>query len=116
MLVATGVFSSSEEAFGHVHMTRGGASAQANLKAVRAGTQVRLTVDAPSWRPERTYELWCIPDKGPWISGGSFRVDQSGRADVELTSAARPGDYERMLVTRPAGDDRKVVLAGRVEY
>jgi Anti-sigma-K factor rskA/Putative zinc-finger len=115
-LVVSGVFSSSDESFGSVHMARGGDTAEADLKAVRAGTEVRLTVHAPSWRPDWTYELWCIPDKGPWISGGSFRVDQSGRANVELTSAARPGDYERMLVTRPAGDDRKVVLAGHVEY
>jgi anti-sigma factor RsiW len=115
-LVVTGVFSSSEEAFGHVHMARGGVTARADLQAVRAGTHVSLTVRGLRGAAPGAYELWCIPDKGPWISGGSFRVDAAGHADVELTSAARPGDYERMLVTRPSGDDRRVVLAGRVEY
>jgi hypothetical protein len=42
-------------------------------------------------------------------------VDASGHADVELTSAARAGDYHRMLVTRP-GENRTVLLAGHVEY
>ena len=116
-LVVTGVFSDSEEAFGHVHMARGGASAQADLKAVRAGTQLQLSVRGLRGPAQGTYELWCISKKGRWISGGSFGVDSAGRADVALTSAARPGDYERVLVTRPSGgDDRRVVLAGRVEY
>jgi hypothetical protein len=82
---------------------------------VRAGTQVRLAVRGLDPGARTPYELWCIQDGGAWISGGSFRVDSSGHADVELTSAARPGDYHRMLVTRPGGD-RTVVLAGRVEY
>ena len=115
-LVATGTFSSStDEAFGHVYMARGGATAQADLRAVRAGTHVRLTVRGLGGAARTPYELWCIQDGGAWISGGSFRVDSGGHADVELTSAARPGDYHRMLVTRPGGD-RTVVLAGRVEY
>ena len=50
------------------------------------------------------------------MSGGTFRVGSGGSAEVELTSAARPGDYERVLVTRRSEDDRRVVLAGRVEY
>ena len=63
------------------------------------------------------YELWCIGEHGEWLSGGSFRVGSGGGAEVELTSAARPGDYERVLITRRAQEDeRRVVLAGRVEY
>jgi anti-sigma factor RsiW len=115
-LVATGTFSSSDEAFGHVYMARGEATAKADLRAVRAGTHVKLTVRGLDGGARGPYELWCIGDGGAWISGGSFRVDSSGHADVELTSAARPGDYHRMLVTRPADDDRAVVLAGHVEY
>ena len=67
------------------------------------------------------YEVWCIRDDGRWISGGTFRADARGRARVTLTSAARPGDYKRMLVTRrPARGGEGLrgprVLAGRVEY
>jgi anti-sigma factor RsiW len=115
-LVVSGVFSSSDESFGSVHMTRGGASAEADLEAVRAGTHVRLTVRGLGGGAAGAYELWCIPERGRWISGGTFRVDSSGHAEVELTTAARPGHYERMLVTRPSDGDRNVVLAGRVEY
>lgn len=88
---------------------------------MRAGTGVSLRVSALPAVHGQVYELWCIPDDGRWISGGTFRVDARGRARVTLTSAARPGDYERMLVTRrPArgrdGSRGASVLTGQVEY
>ena len=64
--------------------------------------------------PKPVYELWCIPDRGRWISGGTFRADARGRARVRLTSAAKPGDYERIVVTR--GSAGRAVLAGGVVY
>ena len=116
-LAVAGVFSSPPaEAFGHVDMTGRGGGANAELRAVRAGTEMRLKV----WGLDRArpgmYEVWCISERGRWVSGGTFDVDGDGRAEVELTSAARPGHYERMLVTRGPRDQRGVVLAGRVEY
>jgi anti-sigma-K factor RskA len=117
VVVATGWFSSSESrAFGHARLTGTGANAYADLHAVRAGTYVDLRVRGLRGAPRGVYELWCIPDRGGWISGGTFRVDTSGRAHVELTSAARPGDYERMVITRRAASEREEVLAGSVQY
>ena len=118
VLVATGAFSSSpgKPYFGHARLTGERGAAYASLRAVRAGTQVQLRVHDLGDASPGVYELWCIPDHGQWVSGGTFRVGSGGSAEVELTSAARPGDYERVLVTRRSEDDRRVVLAGRVEY
>jgi hypothetical protein len=115
-LVLSGALSSSddEEAFGHVYLRGGGAAAEADLRAVREGTRVDLSVTGMPPGPTPVYELWCIPDKGRWISGGTFRVDARGRAHVRLTSAARPGDYERIVITRGPRGAR--VLDGGVVY
>jgi hypothetical protein len=126
-LALAGVFDSGSESgtFGEVHLAgtaqASSATANAKLHAVRAGTGVTLRVSGLPPAHSQVYELWCIPDDGRWISGGTFRVDGRGGARVTLTSAARPGDYERMLVTRrPArgveGSRGAGVLAGRVEY
>ena len=119
-LALAGVFSSSgdESAFGHVRLRGGGgAKAYADLHALRAGTGVDLSVHGLPATRGRVYELWCIEDDGRWISGGTFRVDQRGKARVSLTSAARPGEYEQMLVTRRATGERgHRVLAGTVDY
>jgi hypothetical protein len=95
-------------------MEKGRATATADLRAVEAGTSVRLRVSGLDLAPGNGYELWCISKRGDWISGGTFRVSRGGRADVELTSAARPGDYERVLITQ-AGE-REPLMAGHVEY
>jgi anti-sigma factor RsiW len=116
-LAVAGVFSSSPaEAFGHVDMKGREGGASAELRAVRAGTEMRLEVWGLDRARPGAYEVWCISEKGRWVSGGTFNVDRDGRAAVELTSAARPGHYHRMLVTRGPRDQRGVVLAGRVEY
>ena len=98
-----------------------GATADAKLRAVRAGTGVNLRASGLPAGPGQVYEVWCVRDNGRWISGGTFRADARGRARVTLTSAARPGDYKLMLVTRrPARGGEALrgprVLAGRVEY
>lgn len=124
-LAIAGVFGSGSEdqAFGQVRLTgtaqAAGAAADAKLRAVRAGTGVSLRVTGLPAVQGQVYELWCVPDDGRWISGGTFRVDARGGARVTLTSAARPGDYERMLVTRrPAVEGMRgaSVLTGHVEY
>ena len=120
VLLLAGVFSSSNDdtAFGHVSLRGGGeAMAYANLHALRAGTGVDLSVRGLPATRGRVYELWCVEDDGRWISGGTFRVDRHGKAQVSLTSAARPGEYELMLVTRRGGGERgRRVLAGTVDY
>lgn len=126
-LVLAGVFGSGseEQEFGQVRLTgtarASGATADAALRAVRAGTGVSLRVSGLPAAHGQVYELWCVPDDGRWISGGTFRVDARGRARVTLTSAARPGDYELMFVTRrPARGGEGLrgpsVLTGQVEY
>ena len=120
ILAVTGAFEAAQpdRAFGHARL-RGpihGAGAYADLHAVRAGTGVDLSVRGLQPGRTRIYELWCIEDDGRWISGGTFRVDQHGRAHVELTSAARPGDYERMLVTKAGRPGGASLLRGRVNY
>ena len=93
------------------------ASAVAWAEDVPAGTRVRLRARGLPGNGRGMYELWCIRSDGRWISGGTFRVDRHGKAHVSLTSAARPGEYERMLVTRRSEDTRgKRVLAGTVDY
>jgi Anti-sigma-K factor rskA/Putative zinc-finger len=126
-LVVIGLFSSDggDEAFGHVKL-RGGAGAgdangYATLRALRAGTGVRMRVRGLPPRRGALYEVWCVQDDGRWVSGGTFRADRRGRARVSLTSAARPGDYEVVFVTRRSerkreGERGVNVLRGRVEY
>ncbi len=115
-LVLSGALSSSEgeEAFGHVNLRGGGATAYADLRAVREGTRLDLSVKGLPSGSKPVYQLWCIPDRGRWISGGTFRVDAAGRARVRLTSAAKPGDYERIVITR--GEHGARMLAGGVVY
>jgi anti-sigma factor RsiW len=127
VLALAGVFCSpaGEPAFGYVRLagtaSAADASAHADLHAVRAGTRVRLEARGLPAGRSHVYELWCVPDDGRWISGGTFRVDARGGAQVTLSSAARPGDYELMLVTRrperrPESARGATVLEGRVEY
>jgi anti-sigma factor RsiW len=116
-LAIAGVFSSDPaEAYGHVDMRGRDGGAWAELPSVRAGTEMKLRV----WGLERarpgSYDVWCVTERGRWISGGSFDVDGSGKAEVALTSAAQPGEYHRMVVTRGSGHRRGVVLRGEVEY
>ena len=126
-LALAGVLDSGpgEQEFGHVRLTgtagASGATADADLRAVRAGTGVSLRARGLPAARGQVYEVWCVRDNGRWISGGTFRADARGRARVTLTSAARPGDYKVMLVTRrPARGGEGLrgprVLAGRVEY
>jgi hypothetical protein len=127
VLALAGVFGSpaGDPAFGYVRLagtaTAADASGHADLHAGRAGTRVRLEARGLPVGRSHVYELWCVPDDGRWISGGTFRVDGRGGVQVTLSSAARPGDYELMLVTRrperrPDGERGTTVLEGRVEY
>jgi anti-sigma-K factor RskA len=95
----------------------GGASgsAIAQVGEVSAGTGIRLqTLGLP---PGSEYEVWCIRSDGRWVSGGTFWADRDGQTDAYLTAAVRPGDYDRMVVTRPStgGDRGQPVLAGALQ-
>ena len=90
-----------------------GATASADLKVLAEGTRVSLKVRGLHGSPSAVYELWCIRDDGQKVSAGTFRTDASGRADVNLTTAAVPGEYHRLGIERKPGVN---VMAGEIHY
>jgi anti-sigma factor RsiW len=90
-----------------------GATASARLKVLAAGTRVRLSVRGLNGGPGAIYELWCIRDDGQKVSAGTFRTDAAGRADVNLTTAAIPGEYQRLGIERKPGVS---VMAGKIQF
>jgi anti-sigma-K factor RskA len=93
------------------------AHASARLESISSGTRVELKVAGLHPAPDAVYELWCIRDDGTKMSAGTFRVDQSGKAYVHLTTAARLGDYHRLSVERTSPHRPGMrVMAGEVEY
>ncbi len=91
------------------------ASATAWAEDVPAGTRVSLR--ARGLPGERMYELWCVRGDGRWVSGGTFRTADSGRAEAVLTAAVRPGDYHVMVVTRHNdGEHGPALLRGELRY
>jgi hypothetical protein len=74
---------------------------------------VNLDVRGLHGGPSSVYELWCIRDDGQKVSAGTFRTDASGRADVNLTTAAVPGEYHRLGIERKPGVS---VMAGEIQF
>ena len=95
-----------------------GARAYAKLASVPSGTRVQLDVSGVRPEPGAVYQLWCLEDRGMRVSAGTFRIDQAGRANVQLTTAARLGEYHRLSVERsgPGPEGGQPVLAGSIEY
>jgi anti-sigma factor RsiW len=93
-----------------------GARADARLVTFSAGTRVHLRVHGLHGGPSTVYELWCLRDDGVKVSAGTFRTDADGSADVNLTTAAVPGEYHRLSVERQAGRSGQPVLAGDIQY
>jgi anti-sigma-K factor RskA len=97
-----------------------GATASADLRVLSAGTHVRLRVHGLRGSPGTVYELWCLREDGAKVSAGTFRTDGSGAADVNLTTAAVPGEYHRLSVERkafaPPGSPGEPVMAGEIQY
>ena len=97
-----------------------GARASAKLQVFASGTRVRLSVRGLHGSPDTVYELWCLRDDGEKVSAGTFRTDASGNADVNLTTAAIPGEYHRLGVERrtlsPAGHPATSVMTGEIRY
>jgi Anti-sigma-K factor rskA, C-terminal/Putative zinc-finger len=96
----------------------GGAAGSAEVAEVDAGTRVKLRARHLPVRSGRTYELWCVRRDGRWIDGGSFAARPDGTAFADLTAAVRPGEYEIMVITRPASGARHgpEVMRGRLDY
>jgi anti-sigma factor RsiW len=90
-----------------------GATASARLNVQSAGTRVRLRVRGLHGSPGAVYELWCIRDDGQKVSAGTFRTDAAGTADVSLTTAAVPGEYQRLGIERKPGVS---VMAGEIQF
>jgi anti-sigma factor RsiW len=97
-----------------------GARASADLRVFASGTHVKLSVRGLRGSPDTVYELWCLRDDGAKVSAGTFRTDASGRADVNLTTAAIPGEYHRLGVERrsltPGGPPGTSVMAGEIQF
>ncbi len=95
------------------------ASATAVLRPDRAATRIDLRLDdLPPTGAGELYELWFVQGDGR-VSAGTFTVPDVGDVHVSLRSAARPGRYERIGITRePDGVDPARngpnVLAGRL--
>jgi anti-sigma-K factor RskA len=93
------------------------ATATAWADDVPAGTRVRLRARGLPPMERRMYELWCVREDGHWVSGGTFRAGDDGRAEAVLTAAVRPGDYHTMVVTRHRdGKHGPAMLRGRLRY
>lgn len=88
------------------------AAGEAWVSEVPAGTRVRL--DAWGLREGQMYELWCIREDGHWVSGGTFRAGDDGRAEAMLTAAVRPGDYHVVAVSSHGSKD--ALMRGPLEY
>ncbi|MEA2291063.1 MAG: hypothetical protein QOF17_83 [Solirubrobacteraceae bacterium] len=88
------------------------ARGRAELRAVAGGTALHLWVKGLPADRRTVYEVHC--DAGSWsASAGTFRVDADGGAYVQLTTAARQGEYDaiRVLERVPGGRPRLVLWA-----
>jgi anti-sigma factor RsiW len=94
----------------HATTASTGATARAELRQVAGGTSMQLWVDGLPRDRAAVYEVHC--DAPDWsASAGTFRVDAQGRAHVELTTAARRGQYDRIRITRKTATGEQTVFA-----
>jgi anti-sigma factor RsiW len=83
------------------------AHAWAELHQVSGGTAMHLWVKGMPHDARAVYEVHC--DAPGWsASAGTFRVGPDGAAYVELTTAARRGQYDAIRIVRR--DDHRVVF------
>jgi anti-sigma factor RsiW len=88
------------------------AKAWAELSQVRSGTSLHLWVAGLPRDDKTVYEVHC--DAPGWTaSAGTFRVGPDGAAYVELTTAARRGQYDAIRIVR-RGDHRVVFHASLI--
>jgi anti-sigma factor RsiW len=88
------------------------ATAQVGLRSVENGTRVQLWVhDLPTGHGD-VYEVLCSNSR--WsASAGTFRTDARGNAYVVLTTAAKRGNYDRIVLVRlSSGSAQPVPVMG----
>lgn len=108
VLAAAGALGGSSAAPSRtVSLTGPAGAATAVLRAQDGGTRIDLQVDAlPDTTGREVYEVWFV-NAGGRVSAGTFTTGQAdGRVRVALNTAAAPGGYDRIGVTRePDGLD-----------
>ena len=87
------------------------AGAEVNVQGT--GENLEVSVDAwglPKCEREEYYELWFVEENGEHVSAGTFTVDESGDAEIDLTAPRFATSYPRIGVTverdkdpRPSG-------------
>jgi Putative zinc-finger len=75
------------------------ARGSAALASVSGGTSLKLAIEGLPPDPDTVYEVECDGPKGT-DSAGTFRADAKGHAYVDLTTAARRGEYDAIRVVR----------------
>jgi anti-sigma factor RsiW len=116
-LAATGiaVVGGGDPPYVHLRATSAstGATAKAELSQVDEGTVMHLWVSGLPRDSAAVYEVHC--DAPGWSeSAGTFRVNGQGRAYVELNTAARRGQYDRIRITRKTAAGERLVFAAAV--
>ncbi len=82
------------------------AGAEVNVRG--AGENLEVSVDAwglPKCEREEYYELWFVEENGEHVSAGSFTVDESGDAELDLTAPQFATSYQRIGVTMERDKD-----------
>ena len=75
------------------------ASGSAALDSSSSGTSLKVAVQGLPVDPDIVYEVHCDGPRGS-DSAGTFRANAHGHAYVELTTAARRGEYDAIRIVR----------------
>jgi hypothetical protein len=75
------------------------ARGSADLASVSGGTSLKLAIQGLPADSDMVYEVECDGPKGT-DSAGTFRADAKGHAYVDLTTAARRGEYDAIRIVR----------------
>lgn len=90
------------------------ATARIALARTRGGTKVHLWARGLPPGSGQVYEMLCEGENLS-ASAGTFRADAQGRVNVQLTTAARVGEYDRVrIVRKTSGRVGENVLAARL--
>lgn len=109
----TSFFGSQEVAAATLEPMGEAPDAGAEVNVWGSGENLEVSVDAwglPKCQREEYYELWFVEENGEHVSAGSFTVDESGDAELDLTAPQFATSYQRIGVTvekdkdpRPSG-------------
>jgi hypothetical protein len=94
--------------------TAPGATARVAIARTKGGTKVHLWARGLPPGPGQVYEMLCEGERIS-ASAGTFRADAEGRVNVQLTTAARVGEYDRVrIVRKTTGQADENVLEARL--